>query len=310
MATSTPKPTLTVSDNLLICCACGAQYEVDASANKVSCKICDDPRQYVPPSGQIFTTAKDLRSKHENKIEPCGFDSNVFEIWTEPKFGIGQRACLIRTPNGNVLWDLVALLDQSTVDRIAELGGVQCIVISHPHFYTTWADWGATFKCPVYMSKIDSVWANRTRSRQVTLKLLEQQYTRILPGITAAICGGHFDGSLVLHSYHHNSLFVADAILAVPSAFNPDPAKPGVSSYAFLWSIPNAIPLNPDQILQIWKTLKFLNFESTYGVFAKSSNIKQNPNDRMTLKQRVLESAKITVMKMGYQQHALLNESL
>ena len=97
-------------------------------------------------SGQIFTTAKDLRSKHENKIEPCGFDSNVFEIWTEPKFGIGQRACLIRTPNGNVLWDLVALLDQSTVDRIAELGGVQCIVISHPHFYTTWADWGADFQ--------------------------------------------------------------------------------------------------------------------------------------------------------------------
>ena len=56
-----------------------------------------------------------------------------------------------------------------------------------------------------------------------------------------------------------------------------DPAKPGVSSYAFLWSIPNAIPLNPDQILQIWKTLKFFNFDSTYGVFAKSSNIKQNP---------------------------------
>lgn len=310
MATTTPNLTLAISDSLLICCACGAQYEVDASANKVSCKICDDPRQYVPPSGQVFTNAKDLRCKHENKIEPCRFDSNVFEIWTEPKFGIGQRACLIRTPNGNVLWDLVALLDQSTVERIAELGGVQCIVISHPHFYTTWADWGATFKCPVYMSKIDSVWANRTRTRQANLKLLEQQYTEVLPGITAAICGGHFDGSLVLHSSHHKSLFVADAILAVPSAFNPDPAKPGVSSYAFLWSIPNAIPLSPDQILQIWTTLSIFDFESTYGVFAKSSNIKQSPNHRMTLKQRVLESAKITVTKMGYQQHALLNESL
>jgi len=141
-------------------------------------------------------------------------------------------------------------------------------------------------------------------------KLLEQQYTEILPGITAAICGGHFDGSMVLHSSHHDSLFVADAILAVPSAFNPDPAKLGVATYSFLWSIPNAIPLSPDQILQIWRTLKTLNFGATYGVFAKASNVKQSPDHRMTLKQRVLESAKIATRKMGYQQHAVLNESL
>lgn len=143
-----------------------------------------------------------------------------------------------------------------------------------------------------------------------TLRLLEQQYTEIVPGVTAAICGGHFDGSLVLHSEHHKALFVADAILAVPSAFNPDPAKPGVSSYAFLWSIPNAIPLNPDQILRIWQTLKKFEFESTYGVFARISNVKQSPDHRMTLKKRVLESAKITVKRMGYEQHELLDESI
>jgi glyoxylase-like metal-dependent hydrolase (beta-lactamase superfamily II) len=305
----TASPILVTSDSLLICCACGAQYEVDASSNKTSCRICDDPRQYVPPSGQRFTTAQALREKHSNKIEPCPLNSSVYEIWTEPKFGIGQRACLIRTPAGNVLWDLVALLDQETVDRITELGGVHCIVISHPHFYTTWHDWSATFRCPVYMSKIDSVWANRTRSRVATLKLLEEQCTTILPGVTAAICGGHFDGSLVLHSEHQKALFVADAILAVPSAFNPDPAKPGVSTYAFLWSIPNAIPLSPEQILRIWRTLKKFEFVSTYGVFAKISNVKQSTEHRMTLKQRVLESAKITVRRTGYQEHALLEES-
>lgn len=307
---ATASPTLVTSDALLICCACGAQYEVDGSSNKTSCKICDDPRQYVPASGQRFTTAGALRNLHSNRIEQCPLNSNVYEIWTEPKFGIGQRACLVQTPAGNVLWDLVALLDQETVDRIMELGGVLCIVISHPHFYTTWHDWGATFRCPVYMSKIDSVWANRTRSRMATLKLLEEQYTEILPGVTAAICGGHLDGSLVLHSDHHKALFVADAVLAVPSAFNPDPAKAGVSTYAFLWSIPNAIPLSPDQILRMWRTLKKFDFDSTYGVFAKTSNVKQNSDHRMTLKQRVLESAKITVTKMGFQQHGLLNESL
>ena len=305
--TTTP---LVTSDDLLICTACGAQYEVDSSSQKSSCRICDDPRQFVPPSGQSFTTLKDLRGKHSNTIDSCKFDSAVYEIHTEPKFGIGQRACLIQTPHGNVLWDLVALLDQSTVDRIKELGGIKCIVISHPHFYTTWADWSASFRCPVYMSKIDSIWANRTRSRSATLELLEDQYTEVLPGITAAICGGHFDGSMALHSSHHNSLFVADTILAVPSAFNPDPAKPGVVSYSFLWSIPNAIPLSPDQILGIWRTLKRFDFQATYGVFAGVSNVKELDGQRMSLKQRVLESAKIAVRRMGLLKHEILQESL
>lgn len=32
--------------------------------------------------------------------------------------GIGQRACLIQTPHGNVLWDLVAFLDEKTVEEV------------------------------------------------------------------------------------------------------------------------------------------------------------------------------------------------
>ena len=37
------------------------------------------------------------------------------------KFGIGQRAILIQTPNGNVLWDCITLLDQETVDKVTQL---------------------------------------------------------------------------------------------------------------------------------------------------------------------------------------------
>ena len=52
------------------------------------------------------------------------------------QFGIGQSARLIQTPHGNILWDLVAYLDEETIERIQELGGIKMIVISHPHFYT------------------------------------------------------------------------------------------------------------------------------------------------------------------------------
>jgi len=160
------------------------------------------------------------------------------------------------------------------------------------------------------MSKVDSIWANRTSSPTANLKLLTNQYTEILQGTTAIICGGHFDGSMVLHSSHHKSLFVADTILAVPSAHNPDPAKPGVVSYSFMWSIPNWIPLAPDKILAIWKALKPFDFAATYGVFDGASNVQEQPGQRMSLKERVLESAKIAVRSMGYDRHEVLAESL
>ena len=197
--------------------------------------------------------------------------------------------------------------------QITALGGIELIVISHPHFYTTWADWSRTFNCPVYMASVDSVWANHTASPPpgATLKLLDQTYTELLPGICAAICGGHFPGSMVLESTHQSSLFVADTILAVPSAHNPDPAKPGVVSYSFLWSIPNAIPLGPDDILKIWRTLKTFDFTKTYGVFAVMSNVKESEGQRMSLKQRLLESAKIAIKSMGFDEsHGIFSETV
>ena len=34
------------------------------------------------------------------------------------KFGIGQRAILIRTGEGNILWDCIAYLDSDTVEKV------------------------------------------------------------------------------------------------------------------------------------------------------------------------------------------------
>ena len=34
------------------------------------------------------------------------------------QFGIGQRCLLLETENGNVLWDLIALLDDQTIQFV------------------------------------------------------------------------------------------------------------------------------------------------------------------------------------------------
>ena len=64
-------------------------------------------------------------------------EPNLYSITTAPAFGIGQRAQLLRTPDGNILWDCIALIDRATVELIRAMGGVKGIAISHPHYYTT-----------------------------------------------------------------------------------------------------------------------------------------------------------------------------
>ena len=96
-----------------ICTACGTQYS-PSEAPPGACLICIDERQFVPASGQSWTTLERLRNAHSNKFRRLA--TGLTTIEATPVFGIGQRAILARTPAGNVLWDCIALIDDATVD--------------------------------------------------------------------------------------------------------------------------------------------------------------------------------------------------
>src|SRR5205807_1133163 len=113
-----------------ICTACGTQYP-PSEAPPDACLICTDERQFVPASGQSWTTLESLRNAHGNKFRRLAAGLTTIET----AFGIGQRAILARTPSGNLLWDCLALIDDATVDLLKGLGGVAGIAISHPHYY-------------------------------------------------------------------------------------------------------------------------------------------------------------------------------
>lgn len=220
---------------------------------------------------------------------------------------------LVATEAGNVLWDLIAFLDNETIDKINELGGLEAIVISHPHYYSTWADWSRMFHCPVYIGKPDEGWLERLGTVGTTLNLLSETYTPILEGsgITAILAGGHFPGSLLLH--WKVNLFIADTIFTSPSAMNPVPGKPGVISFTFFWSIPNRIPLHPDDILMIWGKVKGLRFENAFGA-SMGMDVRRMDNEaeRGTggVKGRLLESCKIYVGAMGWTEHGIFRQTL
>jgi hypothetical protein len=66
--------------------------------------ICADERQWVPPSGQRWTTSAALGTdgRHCDVWEK---EPGLFGLGVTPAVGIGQRGLMVTTSEGNLLWD-------------------------------------------------------------------------------------------------------------------------------------------------------------------------------------------------------------
>ncbi|HEY8767230.1 MAG TPA: hypothetical protein VIP09_08220 [Dehalococcoidia bacterium] len=237
-----------------ICRTCGVQYS-DSERAPERCLICEDERQYVPPGGQQWTTLAELASEgHTNRIRTAG--PGVESIDTRPRFGIGQRACLVRTSGGNFLWDCISYLDDATVTAVQEMGGVQGISVSHPHFYASVVEWSQGFgRAPIYLPEAD-------REYVVRPDAAVQWYRRKLevwPGLTLVQVGGHFNGSAVLHwadgAEGRGALFTGDSVSVAQDS----------RWVTFMRSYPNYIPLPPEDVRGVVRALEPYAFDRIYG---------------------------------------------
>jgi hypothetical protein len=57
-------------------------------------------------------------------------EKGMIGIGSTPPFAIGQRALLVRTDDGNILWDCIATLDDATVTMIEGLGGIASYAVA------------------------------------------------------------------------------------------------------------------------------------------------------------------------------------
>ncbi|MBM7119098.1 MBL fold metallo-hydrolase [Archangium primigenium] len=237
-----------------LCRACGTSY--DAPQAPEHCPICVDERQYVPRSGQAWTTPEALAAGHVNawrQLEP-----GLFELHTRPDFAIGQRALLIRTPRGNILWDCLALLDAATETLLRALGGLTAIAISHPHYYTRMQDWARAFQVPVHLHAADRAWVMRP---DASLRFWEGETLTLEEGVTLLRLGGHFAGGTVLHwregADGRGALLSGDIVQVAADT----------RRVSFLWSYPNMMPLSARTVRRIADTLQPWRFERVYGAF-------------------------------------------
>ena len=175
-----------------VCITCGVQFAPAAAPPEV-CPVCEDERQYVRWSGQEWTTLDDLRRDHHNGIRE---DLGLTGIGTQPSFAIGQRALLVRSPGGNVLWDCITLIDEATVTAVQALGGIRAIAISHPHYYSSMVEWSHAFDAPIYLHAADRRWVMRPDER---IELWDGESKSLWDGVTLIRAGGHFEGGTVMH---------------------------------------------------------------------------------------------------------------
>jgi hypothetical protein len=237
-----------------ICTACGTQYPPSASTPR-HCAICEEERQYVPPRGQTWTTLSALSVGHFNSYRQC--EPGVIGIGTQPHFAIGQRALVVCTPDGNVLWDCIAMLDQATVTLINSLGGLKAIAISHPHFYTTMVEWSRAFgDVTIHLHSADQQWIMRP---DPSIKLWDGETLSLLPGVMLIRCGGHFPGGTVLHwtkGAGGRGLLCSSDIATVTT---------DRKFLSFMRSYPNLIPLSARQVTAIAAALEPFEFDAIYG---------------------------------------------
>ena len=238
-----------------ICTNCGIQYEA-SERPPPECPICEDEKQWVPIDGQTWTTLAEMRSSGKYENDMMEVEPGLTGIHTEPTWsGVDRRVLLIQTPQGNVLWDCMSYLDDKTIQAINNLGGISAIAISHPHFYGTMVEWSHAFgNAPVYLHAADRQWVMRS---DPVLKFFDSPSVEIIPGITVVHCGGHFEGSTVLHWAQGRSvLMTGDTIIATLDR----------KSASFLYSYPNQIPQSPKTVRQIVDSVMPYKFDRLHGV--------------------------------------------
>jgi hypothetical protein len=242
--------------NNYICVTCGIQFK-ESEQPPEHCPVCEDERQYVGWDGQQWTTLADMQGRFTNAIKEE--EADLHSLHTEPKIGIGQRAFLVRTPQGNLLWDCVPLLDDASIVAIKALGGLTAIAVSHPHYYSTMVAWSHAFdKVPVYIHQADEKWVLRP---DPVVHFWEGETKTLFGGLTLINTGGYFEGFQVLHwpdgAGQKGVLLSGD--------------QPQVCQdrrwVSFLYSYPNMIPLSALAIRRIMASLKPFAFDRLYGAF-------------------------------------------
>ena len=238
----------------IFCQLCGAHFP--ATESPEVCPLCEDVRGlgFTPRGGARIGALAELQRSHSLDVREE--EPGLVGIGMKPAFSAGQRALVVKTDEGNVMWDCLALINDEGVAAVQELGGLAAIALSHPHFYGAMVEWSRAFGgIPIYVHEADREWVTHPDPNIVYWK----GTTQPLPGgITLINCGGHFDGATVLHwptgAEGRGALLTGDPISVTADRH-----------VTFMYAYPNLIPLNAPAIQRIVESLAPFDYDRIHG---------------------------------------------
>jgi hypothetical protein len=234
-----------------VCRTCATQF-AESSDPPDRCPICEDERQYVGAGGQEWTTLEELGRGHRCEVRD---DAGYLGIGIEPSVAIGQRMLLAETPEGNVLWDMIPLVDDAAVAAVQARGDVRAIAISHPHYYSGMVEWSdALGGVPILLHEADREWIMRPDPK---VELWSGDVRELFGGLTLLRLGGHYPGGAALHDAATSTLLSGDIVMVIPDR----------RFVSFMWSYPNLIPLPAGEVQRIAAALEPWSFERILGAW-------------------------------------------
>jgi len=262
-----------------ICITCGTHYPLSQQP-PTNCDICENERQFVNPRGQTWTSLEEIRKIHRAVISR--YEVGLYGIGATPELAIGERALLVCSSLGNVLWDCLALLDDAIIDFIRAMGGLSAIAISHPHFYTTMTEWSRAFgDVTIYLHNSNKSWVKRS---DAPIHFWDKERISLNDEISLIRVGGHFEGSTVLHwsgtADKKGALLAGDSIQVVRDR----------RWVTFMRSYPNFIPLPGKIVQRVADAVADLPFERLYGISWESLVTNDAKNVVLRSVQRYLQA--------------------
>jgi glyoxylase-like metal-dependent hydrolase (beta-lactamase superfamily II) len=243
-----------------ICATCATQY-APSDTPPASCPVCEDDRQYVNWQGQQWTTLEALQQQYKLRI---GDDDGLLAIAVDGMFAIPQRMLHLRTDAGNLLWESLGIVNDDAVRALRDAGGVDRILISHPHFYSSMVEWSeALGGVEILLHEADRSWVRRTSDR---IRFWRGDTLALSNDITLINVGAHFPGSTGIHwkagPRGRPVLLPGDAPHVTQDR----------KQVCFMHSVPNFTPMKPSAVRRMRHLLAPFDYDDVYG-FSWGRNI-------------------------------------
>lgn len=207
-----------------------------------------EERGDLPPHG-TWTTLEELAAQPHH-TEYVDHGRGVHSLRRAPRFAIGHRSFLVRTAEGNLLWDAPSYLDDDILALVTRLGGLAAVAASHPHMFGAQLTWSRAFgSVPVYVNALDAEWLPRP-DRSIELWRDEVEP---VGGVRLVHVGGHMRGSSVA--------LTGDGTLLVGDTITGGPARDWVS---FQRNFPKHVPLSAAVVRRIVARLDAYDYDRLY----------------------------------------------